>query len=111
MHEKEFRWTIFGANRPIFSDNYVRSKLRSSNVDYFEGNLKKHTDYICVAIASYAYSQNKFRNDFTDCNMTVAYYIYSSETGENFLSEKEIFTGSAQNIKTSKKLAVANFVL
>ncbi|MDA9773014.1 hypothetical protein N9B66_01665, partial [Flavobacteriaceae bacterium] len=60
---------------------------------------------------SYAYSQNKFRNDFTDCNMTVAYYIYSSETGENFLSEKEIFTGSAQNIKTSKKLAVANFVL
>lgn len=104
----------FITDQIIFSDQIIPEiaiNLQLKNVDYFEGNLKKHTDYICVAIASYAYSQNKFRNDFTDCNMTVAYYIYSSETGENFLSEKEIFTGSAQNIKTSKKLAVANFVL
>jgi len=104
----------FITDQIIFSDQItpeIAINLQLKNVDYFEGNLKKHTDYICVAIASYAYSQNKFRNDFTDCNMTVAYYIYSSETGENFLSEKEIFTGSAQNIKTSKKLAVANFVL
>lgn len=104
----------FITDQIIFSDQIIPEiaiNLQLKNVDYFKGNLKKHTDYICIAIASYAYSQNKFRNDFTDCNMTVAYYIYSSETGENFLSEKEIFTGSAQNIKTSKKLAVANFVL
>ncbi|MDG2276078.1 MAG: hypothetical protein P8L28_09580 [Flavobacteriaceae bacterium] len=104
----------FITDQIIFSDQIIPEiaiNLQLKNVDYFEGNLKKHTDYICVAIASYAYSQNKFRNDFTDCNMTVVYYIYSSETGETFLSEKEIFTGSAQNIKTSKKLAVANFVL
>lgn len=104
----------FITDQIIFSDQVIPEiaiNLQLKNVDYFEGNLKKHTDYICVAIASYAYSQNKFRNDFTDCNMTVVYYIYSSETGETFLSEKEIFTGSAQNIKTSKKLAVANFVL
>ena len=69
----------FITDQIIFSDQItpeIAINLQLKNVDYFEGNLKKHTDYICVAIASYTYSQNKFRNDFTDCNMTVAYYIY-----------------------------------
>jgi hypothetical protein len=89
----------------------IATNLQNKNIDYFQGNLVKHTDYICYAKATYEYSQNILRDDFLDCTMKIDYVIYSSETGEVLLSEKDKVIGAGQNKKNAKLKAIEKFVL
>lgn len=89
----------------------IATNLQNKNIDYFEGNLAEFTDYICYAKASYEYSQNILRDDFLDCTMKIDYFIYSSETGEEMLLEKDKVIGAGQNKKKAKLNAIQKFVL
>ena len=98
----------------IFSDVMtpeIAANLQRKNIDHFKGNLVKYTDYICIAKAAYSYSQNVYRDDFLDCKMNIEYFIYSSETGEILLSEKDKVIGSDQNKEKSRQRAIEKFVL
>lgn len=89
----------------------IMDRLKNSDIDYFNGNLKKYTDYVCVGIVSYAYNQNSFRNDLTDCTLRLDYFIYDAGSGEHLFTEKDKLIGSGQNKKLARKDAVGKFVL
>ncbi len=89
----------------------IAVNLQNKNIDYFQGNLAEFTDYICYAKASYEYSQNILRDDFLDCTMNIDYFIYSSQTGEELLLEKDKVIGAGQNKKKAKLNAIEKFVL
>lgn len=89
----------------------IAANLQEKNINYFKGNLAKYTDYVCIAKATYSYTQNLYRDDFIDCTMSIDYYIYSSETGKVLLSEKDKVIGSDQNKEKSKQRAIEKFVM
>lgn len=89
----------------------IVSRLKNSDIDFFEGNLKKYTDYVCIGIVSYAYNENSFRNDLTDCTLRIDYFIYDAGSGEYLFTEKDKLIGSGQNRKLAQEDAVGKFVL
>lgn len=113
--KKEFEKKNYFITKEVIHYDMMSSaiavNLQNKNVNYFNGNLEKYTDYICCAKASYTYRQNEFRDDFLDCTMTIEYFIYSSATGEVLVSEKDKVIGSDQNKQTAKLRAIEKFVL
>lgn len=98
----------------IYADEITKEiaeNLQKSNVSYFEGNLKKYSDYICIAIADYSFKPNAYRNDLQDCTMQIKYFIYASDTAEILLSEEDKVIGSGQTKKTARLAAIEKFIL
>jgi len=104
----------FVTDEIIFSDMMnpeIAQNLKSANTKYFDYNLKKYTDYICIANVSYSYEENEYRNDFLDCTAKVRYFIYDAATGQEMFSEEDQLIGSGQTKNTAKKEAIQKFIL
>lgn len=89
----------------------IASHLKSSNVQYFDGNLKKYTDFICIGIVKYTYKENAYRNDLLDCTMNIEYFIYDAATAQQMFSEKDKLIGSDQTKKGARREAIKKFIL
>lgn len=89
----------------------IASHLKTSNVEYFEGNLKKYTDFICIGIVKYSYKENAYRNDLLDCIMNIEYFIYDAATAQQMFSEKDKLIGSDQTKKGARREAIKKFIL
>lgn len=89
----------------------IVNRLKNSDIDHFEGNLKKYTDYVCIGIASYSYAESTFRNDFMDCTLRIDYFIYDAGSGQHVFTEKDKLIGSGQSKKLARKDAVGKFIL
>ncbi|MEQ6122739.1 hypothetical protein AAON49_00895 [Pseudotenacibaculum sp. MALMAid0570] len=113
--KKEFRKKgYFVTDQIIYSSEItheIATHLKSSNVEYFKGNLKKYADYICIASVTYAYKPNAYRNDLTDCTMRIIYFIYDASSAQKMFSETDKVIGSGQTKKTAKEAAIDKFIL
>jgi hypothetical protein len=89
----------------------IVDRLKNSDVSYFDGNLKKYTDYVCIGIVSYSYKESDFRNDFTDCILRVDYFIYDAGSGEQVFTEQDKLFGSGQNKLIARQDAIGKFIL
>lgn len=89
----------------------IADRLKNYDVNYFDGNLKKYTDYVCIGIVSYAYDQNSYRNDLTDCTARIEYFIYDAGSGTELFSEQDKLIGSGQTKKLAREEAISKFVL
>lgn len=89
----------------------IADRLKNSDIHYFDGNLKKFTDYVCIGIVEYSYNENSYRNDLTDCTARIEYFIYDAGSGNQLFSEKEKLIGSGQTKKLAMKDAIKKFVL
>jgi len=104
----------FVTDEIIFSDMMnpeIAMNLKSANTKYFEYNLKKYTDYVCIGKVSYSYAENAYRNDFLDCTLQITYFIYDAATGQQMFSEKDKLIGSGQTKNTARKEAIKKFIL
>ena len=104
----------FVTDEVIFSDmmnKEIAKNLKSANTKYFDYNLKKYTDYVCIATVSYSYAENEYRNDFLDCTADVVYFIYDAATGQQMFSEEDKLIGSGQTKNTARKEAIQKFIL
>lgn len=89
----------------------IADRLKNYDVNYFDGNLKKYTDYVCIGIVSYAYDQNSYRNDLTDCTARIEYFIYDAGSGTELFSEQDKLIGSGQTKELAREEAISKFVL
>ena len=104
----------FVTDEVIFSDmmnKEIAENLKSANTKYFDYNLKKYTDYVCIATVSYSYTENEYRNDFLDCTADIVYFIYDAATGQQMFSEEDKLVGSGQTKNTARKEAIQKFIL
>jgi hypothetical protein len=104
----------FVTDEVIFSDMMnpeIAQNLKSANTKYFDYNLKKYTDYICIVNVSYSYAENEYRNDFLDCTAAISYFIYDAATGQQMFSEEDQLIGSGQTKSTARKVAIQKFIL
>lgn len=104
----------FVTDEVIFSDMMnpeIAQNLKSANTKYFDYNLKKYTDYICIVNVFYSYAENAYRNDFLDCTATISYFIYDAATGQQMFSEEDQLIGSGQTKSTARKEAIQKFIL
>jgi len=89
----------------------ITDRLKNSDIEYFDGNLKKYTDYVCIGIVAYSYKENAYRNDLTDCTLRIDYFIYDAGSGEHVFTEQDKLLGSGQNKKLARQDAVEKFIL
>ena len=98
----------------IFSDMMnpeIAKNLKTANTKYFDYNLKKYTDYICIGTLSHSYAENAYRNDLLDCTLKINYFIYDAATGQQMFSEEDQLIGSGQTKETARKEAIQKFIL
>lgn len=89
----------------------IADRLKNSDINYFDGNLKKYTDYVCIGIVQYSYNENSYRNDLTDCTARIEYFIYDAGSGTQLFSEQDKLIGSGQTEQLARKNAINKFVL
>lgn len=59
----------------------IKDNLQSTNLGYFGNSLNNYTDYLCVGLATYSYTNSKI-NDNIICHLMLDYTIVSTKTGE-----------------------------
>lgn len=113
--KNEFEQKGYVAEAPFIKSKKLSSEivknLSTRNLTYFKGNLNKYAHYICVAKSNYSFAKNSLRKDLTDCYLKINYDVFSTETGELVLSEKDEVIGIGDTKKEATKNAISKFVL
>ena len=89
----------------------VIERLQVGDLNYFNNDLQKYTDFICVGSVYYEYSQSTVQADLAVCKMQVDYSIISTKTGGTIDMYSNSITGSHFSKTTAKNNAIKKFTL
>lgn len=91
---------------PSKLNSVIIEHLKSGNFNYFNNEIKNHTDFICVGEVDYQFSKSTVLKDKITCSMTVSYSILSSITGEVI----DTYSNSIKNYGSTKTIAKNNTI-
>lgn len=98
----------------IFPDQLtleVTNHLKSGDFKYFNDEIEKYTDYVCIGYVLYSFPKNTIREDMITCQIQVNYSIRSLKTGEIIDSFSKLNYGNGFSKFEAKNNTIKKFKL